>query len=229
MLYRSGMAFELVSSPAERSMMLLTRPGRAAPSLIEAMARLDDLGLTLSFHVRVDPGGTIRVAALTIHPTGSPADGAITARALRGIRLDQLARAAVRQQEQPASMLPDVGLGAFQVPGDPADQAWVSPVPGRRRAPREKAEEAARIYIKAVASGSKAPTMAVANELGYSRSQASRLVRAARDAGLLDQAQAAPAGPPSTEKPEPDLSIFRDPAEPWPAFPRLTRSTGEDE
>src|SRR5690242_4162581 len=70
-LYRSGMAFELVSQRGERSMMLLTRPGRAAPSLIEAMARLDDLGMVVSFTVRVGPGGTIRIASLTISPQGT--------------------------------------------------------------------------------------------------------------------------------------------------------------
>jgi hypothetical protein len=181
------------------------------------MARLDDLGLTVSFRVRVDPGGTIRVADLAIHPTASPAEGAITSRALRGIRLDQLAREAVRQLEQPASMREDVAPGAFQVAGDPSDQAWVSPVPGRRRAPRELAEQAARIYTEAVAKGSRAPTLAVAHELGYSRSQASRIVRAARDAGLLggrpDQdAEARP----QTEKPDPGPSIFRDPAASFP-------------
>lgn len=168
-------------------MMLLTRPGRAAPSLVDAMAQLDDLGLTLSFRVRVDPGGTVRVVELTINPA-APGDGAITSRALRGIRLDQLAKEAVRQQERPTTKRDDVFPGAFQVPGDPANQAWLSPAPGRRPT-RELSNEAARIYTAAVEAGSRAPTLAVANELGYSRSQASRLIKAARDTGLIGPIQ----------------------------------------
>lgn len=212
--------------------MLLTRPGSAAPSIIDAVARLDDVGLTVRFQVRVDPGGTIRVARLAVDPAGSPAEGAVTSRALRGIRLDQLAREAVRQMEQPAAMREDVAPGAFQVPGDPAGQAWVSPVPGRRRAPRELAERAARIYTEAIAQGSRAPTLAVAHELGYSRSQASRILRAARDAGLLDRAAPPEPAPPEPapqpqEKPEPGPDIFR---EPGSSFPRMTQPAepGED-
>lgn len=179
------MADQLIAQETERSMMMLTRPGYAAPSLIVAVARLEGLGLTVNLDVRVDQGGTVRVTAVRVQ---SSAPGAVTSRALRAIRLDQLARDAVQQLESPVSMRDDIAPGAFQVAGEPADQAWISPVPGRRQASPELAEQAARIYAAAVAEGSGSPTMAVAHRLGYSRSQASRFIKAAREAGLLDPA-----------------------------------------
>lgn len=227
MLYLYGMANELVARRGERAMMILTRPGRAAPSQIDAMARMEDLGLTLSFSVRVDPGGSARVTHLSIDPVGL-ASGAITSTALHAIRLGELAREAVRQVEQDADMIEDeTGTsGAFRLPGAAAGEAWVSPVPGRRRTPKERAAEAARIYNAALTKGSDAPTVAVASEMRVSRSQASRYVRAARDGGLIQGT--APTDPRGTEplrvdpvanplvKPEPGLSIFRDPNGPWP-------------
>jgi hypothetical protein len=121
-------------------------------------------------------------------------DAVITSRALRAIRLDYLAREAVRQLEQPVVMREDFAIGAFQFAADaadmwashghvvnvqnPQDRLWVSP-PVSRLKPREQAEQAARLYAEAVASGSRAPTQAVANGLGYSRSQASRIARRA--------------------------------------------------
>jgi sRNA-binding protein len=59
---------------------------------------------------------------------------------------------------------------------------------GRVRVPRERAEEAARIYSEAVAAGKAGATKAVAAQLGLSRSHASVMIRAARDLGLLGEA-----------------------------------------
>lgn len=53
---------------------------------------------------------------------------------------------------------------------------------------RDRAAWAADIYRRALATGNYAPTEAVAVEIGVSHSMASRYVRAARDAGLLDAA-----------------------------------------
>jgi predicted GIY-YIG superfamily endonuclease len=53
------------------------------------------------------------------------------------------------------------------------------------RMARIQAAAAAGFYLAAQASGSPAPTLAVAAAMGVSRSQASRYVRAAREAGLL--------------------------------------------
>jgi hypothetical protein len=58
---------------------------------------------------------------------------------------------------------------------------------GRVLVPRREAEQAARIYAEAVASGSRAPQKAVIDRLGCSRSRASRMIRAARDLGLLGE------------------------------------------
>lgn len=222
----------------ESSFPVLIRPGVAAPSLIIANAELADVGLLVSFTVRVANGGTIRVHRLNVQPLDmTSANPAITSRALRSIRLDELARQSVRELEQPVSMREDYAEGAFQMTADPdriwastmhmkdvqnpQDMLWVSrPVPGRRRTSREQAELAARVYAEAVDSGSRAPTQAVANELGYSRSQASRMIRTARDLGLLGKpttsVEAAPTDQGSRVKPEAGPSIFRDPNGPRP-------------
>ena len=204
------MSVEVKAIRHESARPVLTRPGYAAPSVIVASAELADVGLSLNFAVFVSPGGTFRVRRLTVSAAGSSA--AITSRALRTIRLDYLAHEAVRQHEQPVSMLPDHDSGAFQAfqfaadatdpwgshgnfrdIRNPQDQIWrSSPALGRRLTSREQAEQAARIYTEAVATGSRAPTQAVAAELGYSRSQASRMIRTARDLGLLPNPHQSP-------------------------------------
>lgn len=226
-LYRAGMSDDseikgpkVKAVPHETAYPVLTRPGFAVPDAIVASAELTDVQLTVTLFVRVASGGTIRVARLAVQPV--PYTGAaVTSRALRAVKVDQLAREAVRQLERPVSMREDFAEGAFQITEgadiwanhghmrnirNPESQMWRSlAVPGRRLTGREQAEQAARIYAEAVASGSRAPTQAVAHELGYSRSQASRMIRAARDLGLLGDL-ATHRGP----------SIFRDPNGPRP-------------
>lgn len=216
------MAYQLVAKHTDRAYPVLTRPGFAAPNELTASADLEDIGLVVTFAVRVAVGGTYHVVRLDVQPRGMGTQPVITARALRAIRLDELAREAVRKLERPVVMREDHAAGAFQITDDPEriwanygsfrditnpeDHIWVSrPVLGQRRTPREQAEIAARLYAEAVASGSRAPTQAVADQLGYSRSQASRMIRTARDLGLLGD-QAPHRGP----------SIFRDPNGPRP-------------
>jgi hypothetical protein len=188
---------ELCAESGERSAPVLIRAGIAAPSVIRAACKLGDLQIGITLIIRVDVGGNVRVAELTIHAQETPATAAITSRALRSIKLDALAREAVRRLEGPVIMREDVAPGAFQRPGDDPKTFWIpggGRVPGRRRTPREQAEEAAQIYSEAVGSGNRAPTKAVAAQLGYSRSQASRMIRTARDLGLLDTTTVPPAG-----------------------------------
>lgn len=234
-LYRSSMAYQLEARKPDEAFPVLTRQGFAAPSLITARADLEDIGLVVTFALRVASGGTHHVMSLDVRPRGMGNQPAITARALRAIRLDQLAREAVTQLERPVVMRPDHAYGAFQIIDDPdriwashghlrditnpEDLIWVSrPVPGHQRTPREQAEIAAQLYTQAVADGSRAPTQAVADQLGYSRSQASRMIRTARDLGLLGNAvSTAPEQPQALPvKPEPGPSIFLDPSKPRP-------------
>jgi hypothetical protein len=166
------------------SVLVLTRPGVAAPQSIDATAQLEDVGLGVSLRVRVDPGGTARVVRLAVTPLGATVrdvertdDGVllppagITSRALRVLRVDALAREAVRQQERPVAA-PDAGWNAGT----------------RQRAAGDRAAVAAQVYLAAVKAGSRAPTLAVAAEFGYSRTHASRLIRQARDTGMLPRA-----------------------------------------
>jgi hypothetical protein len=195
-LYLSGMtnpeAVEFpdkpIAWPGERSRPVLVRHGVAVPSPVQAAVKLAEFGFAVTLTIRVDVGGTIRVSEMGVHARETPTVGAITSRSLRSIRLDHIAREAVRQLEYSVSMREDVAPGAFQQASDDPNTFWVpggGRVAGRHRTPREQAEEAARIYAEAVDSGSRAPTQAVANQLGYSRSQASRMIRTARDLGLL--------------------------------------------
>jgi len=217
---------QLRAEPGEHSRPVLVRKGVSAPSTVVAAVALPELGVAVALTVRVDVGGTVRVAELSVHARETPTTAAITVRALRSIKLDALAREAVRQCESPVIMREDVMPGAFQLPGDDPNVLWVpggGRVPGRPHTPREQAERAAKLYTEAVASGSRAPTQAVAAELFCSRSHASRLIRSARDLGLLANPGAptttpseAPTAPITDQKPEPGPSIFRDPNEPWP-------------
>jgi hypothetical protein len=181
------------------SVLVITRPGIAAPGSINATAQLEDAGLAVGLRIRVDPGGTVRVIELRVTPLaaavrvveradgeGTVPPGAVTSRALRGIRIDELARAALRQQERPVVERGDLGAGVLQLPGDPCHRTWYTGAPRPPRA--ELVTDAARAYAEAVTAGSRSPTMAVANALGCSRSQASRLIRQARDGGELTSA-----------------------------------------
>jgi hypothetical protein len=132
--------------------------------------------------VRVDPGGQARILDLRV--VVDEAGETITTTTLRKVLVDQLLRAALsaattKIEDRPDAH-PDIEPAPFQIAaGD--DRVYWSPPPGAS----DKVAQAADAYREALASGSRAPTAAVAEALGYSRAQASRYIRAARDAGLL--------------------------------------------
>lgn len=225
------MAFRLVPRADPRAAMVRTSRDRTAPNLIEAVAELPGTGVTVTLSLRVHPGGEVRVISVTVQAMEGPM-GAVTTRALRAVPLDRLARDALRQLERgPVTERPDVAPHAYTWPGAPEGTFMAEPPPAERRpSPAEMVGEAARIYREASATGSRAPTLAVASALNCSRSSASRLIRAARDRGLLDPAAGEPASParvdPVANPPGPrhrGPDIFRDPAAPWPGRPPSAR------
>jgi hypothetical protein len=208
----------------------------AIPDHFEVFARVEGLNIRIEARAAFGAGGHVRVTGLTVNPADF-VSGTITSSGLRrAVLVDELVRRAIAELEVPWTDLPDAGLNVGQVPGDQPGEAWYSPPSGQRRRPQEDlVAQAARIYNAALEKGSRAPTMAVGLQLRYSRSQASRLVRAAREQGLIaPDAWPAPGGTvlidPYTKPQErhrgPD--IFQDPEEPIQAEPSRGKNGEED-
>lgn len=135
-------------------------------------------------------------------------DDGVTTTNLRQVLVDRLVRRAVEAVRQPVEFLPEETRAAlirggamphavergvstmFRVPGvTPPGQYQFSPRPGggARESTKVRIAEAADFYKQAVANGSKSPQKDAALAMGISTSQASRYLKSARDAGLLDE------------------------------------------
>jgi len=136
------------------------------------------------------------------------AEGGVTTTNLRQILVDRLIRLAVEKARRPIEVLPPEVRAAvirggavppavergdasmFRIPGAPEGQFQFSPsaeghVP--RDSTKARVVEAARLFRRAVANGSKSPQKDVALATGMSTSQVSRYLKSARGAGLLDE------------------------------------------
>lgn len=172
-------------TPAQRWVPIRTGPTTYVPSRFTARLLLAEPKLVVDVDVVVGTGGQARLQELAVIADQAGAVP-ISSSTLRRILVDQVLRAVLTAASRSdATDRPDLRPGAFQLPGD-EEEAWVEGkgTPQVRRA--------AQIYISARASGSRAPTEAVATEMNVSRSQASRYVRAARDAELLPEADDSP-------------------------------------
>lgn len=178
----------------------LIADGVAAPSLFAAEIDVAELPFSVTVTVVIGFGG--EALAKRIEAVASDA-GSITTSALRKVLVDQLVKAAVDEASFPvtmeargtgslssgssadASFVID-GPGLF---GEPGPITYVQPdalpITGRQQRLDERARLAASIFLQAVATGSRAPSDAVAKEMGYSRSQAARYIKHARELGLL--------------------------------------------
>jgi hypothetical protein len=170
------------------------RSGRTniVPEEFKARISLFDSEMFVFMTIRVDPGGQARVIDLRVELAEDGAD-AITTTTLRRVLVDPMLRAALavatKTVKERDDVLPGVNPPVFQVEGDGGDEnarVYWSPPAGAN----ERTAQAAEVYQQAVVSGSRAPTEAVAAAMGYSRAQAARYIRAARDAGLLPQLEA---------------------------------------
>lgn len=178
----------------------LIAEGVAAPDRFEAEIEVAELPFSVIVTVMIGFGGEAlakRVEAV------APEDGSVTTSALRKVLVDQLVKAAVSEAAFEVKMQPR-GAGGISS-GSSADAAFVVdgpdpfggpgpvtymqpdalPLTGRQQRQDERARRAAAIFSEAVASGSRAPSDAVAREMGYSRSQAARYIKHARELGLL--------------------------------------------
>lgn len=160
-------------SPHHGTTLVRTGPTTGAPATFSTTCYVDRSRIAIIGTIRVLPGGHAAMVEMTIQPgpaTGS-IDTPVTTSALRRVHVDQIVKAALA--EATVDMPPGSDVDAERV-----TERVQSSVKAR-------ASGAAKVYADAVAQGSKAPTEAVAAALGVSRPQASRYVRAARDAGLL--------------------------------------------
>jgi hypothetical protein len=162
----------------------------AVPTRIEATLYTADPLLKLAMLISVDWAGRGIVRQLTVLTDG-PQTG-ISISLLRRIPVDTLMRYAMAQASVPAVLRPDISPHAFQVPGDPAGQAWVSGGPlaaGRGKSTStDRIARAAEVYRDAVANGSRSPVDVVMKVMHYSSATASRDLKLARERGLLPPA-----------------------------------------
>lgn len=160
-------------SPHHGTALVRVGPTTGAPATFSTTCYVDSGKLAVIGTIMVVPGGHATMVEMTIQ--GGPATKStitpVTTSSLRRILVDQIVKAALT--EATVDMPP-----GGDVDGERVTERVQSSVKAR-------AADAAKIYADAVAQGSKAPTEAVAAALGVSRPQASRYVRAARDAGLL--------------------------------------------
>lgn len=157
-----------------------TGPRTVLPRQFEISARVGSLHVVLDVLVEI-PGFT-RVTSLRIVPVSMT--GSVTSSAMRHeVLIDQLVRLAVAELEEPWEEAPEFP-GGWRTASEGPGQFYIGG-PFRRPPRGELVAEAARVYNEAAAKPGAAPTLAVATALQFQRSQASRLIRAAREAGLI--------------------------------------------
>ncbi|MFJ9903949.1 hypothetical protein ACIRVK_13760 [Streptomyces sp. NPDC101152] len=216
-----------------------TGPDTAVPSRFDVRIDLADPDLTIAMTITVGSGGRALVREFAVSPRDFSAT--VTTRMLRKIPLERLLRASLENVTRKAIARPDIHPDAFQMPGDPESQAWVSPQPGAgrgREVPKDRIARAAEVYKQALASGNRAPAEAVAEAMHYSRATAARDIRAARERGLLppvggpqsaSQAEAKLDAPSSDDVPANPVWRRLDAPEKWmPMQDFLNRPTGPD-
>lgn len=179
---------------AERAGWIAINHEQAMPSRFVAEAQLLEPPCTVSLEARLDVSGEILVKKLSVE-VPLPGAAAITTTNLRSILVAQLVRESVKELAKPIEMLPDFPKpSAYRLTDGPRDEVWVSapqPKSGRgRETPRDRIVRAAAVYREAVSRGSRSPVKDVARELGYSESQTSRYLKAARAEGMLDDVAA---------------------------------------
>lgn len=146
------------------------------------------------------------------YPLGAP----VTAVSFRKVNVAACTRLALEAAARPRTDRGD-GLG-FTVEG--AEGIWNAPVTRARTSARNRLDVVAEAYLAAKAEG-RSVRRAVMDAANVQSSQAARLIRAARDAGKLDEPApiAQGSGPADIPKWEPGESIFIDSSRGLPGQP----------
>ncbi|MGX7829080.1 hypothetical protein ACTG9Q_28760 [Actinokineospora sp. 24-640] len=157
----------------------------AVPTHFQASFVLSEPDVTMQMEVMVGADRRPLVIEATVRgKTKAP----ITTSVMRQVLIDQLLRAAMVEATVPASVR-ERWLASLPPGVQPVDRREAEPVPSADQRFRSQADHdaqmAAQIYSDAVASGDRAPGIAVAHAMNRSRTQVSRYLRRARDLGLL--------------------------------------------
>lgn len=178
-----GFEADVSAIPDKHAGYVRTGAETAVPTRILASALIPEPAIEISMFIQVDGGGRARVRQFEV--VAGDLNTAVTTSLLRRLPVDALVREALNSATRTVRPRPDVNPHAFQVPGDPDNQAWVSRAPARtqrgKKVPEDRVARAARVYLRALREGSNAPAEVVAKELGYSRATAARDIRAARE------------------------------------------------
>lgn len=166
---------------------LMTRTGSrtAVPELFTAYFSLARPPLDVRMIVRVPRGGVAQIKHLEMD--SSRGEPTITSGHLRGVALDKLLREALKSAEVTVIPRDEINPDAFRLEGDDQTTFRIQrPVESRTERRRlDLAARAAKVYLKAVEEGSRAPAEAVAAALNRSRSQAAVYIRIAREEGWI--------------------------------------------
>lgn len=167
---------------------LSTGPDTAVPSRFEAHFQLAKPEAAVTIEVFV--GADLRPVVLELR-IRSKVRTPITTSVLRQVLIDQLLREALNKATVPSAVREE-WLASLPLGGQPQSRktdAATRPAPSAPERLRGNADEdartAAQIYAEAVAAGSRAPAVAVANTMNRSRAQVARYIRRAREMGLL--------------------------------------------
>jgi hypothetical protein len=162
---------------------LETGPDTAVPSRFEASFQLASPEAAVTMEVFV--GADLRPVVIELR-IRSKVRTPVTTSMLRTVLVDQLLQAALEKATVPSSVR-DEWLA--ELPPGSGGAAGTTPPPSADERVRGNAEEdartAARVYKEALASGSRAPAVAVAHTMNRSRAQVARYIRRAREMGLL--------------------------------------------
>jgi hypothetical protein len=162
-----------------------TGPDTAVPTRFQANFALSEPESSVKIEVVV--GADLRPIVLEVAVRGK-ATTPITTSVMRQVLVDQLLRTAMDKATVPSSVREE-WLATLPPGVHPVDRSQADPVPTADQRLRSQADDdaqrAAQIYSEAVASGNRAPGLAVATAMKRSRTQVSRYIRRARDLGLL--------------------------------------------
>lgn len=165
---------------------LATGPNTAVPRRFEAHFVLTEPDASVTIEVFV--GADLRPVVIGLRMRAN-AQTPITTSGLRRVLIDQMVVRAMEKATVPASVREEwlASLPAeFRTPAPTAsDNPAASAAANKRGRADADARAAAEIYLEALATGSKAPGVAVANRMNRSRAQVARYIRRARELGLL--------------------------------------------
>jgi hypothetical protein len=167
-------------TPIERNPTIRTGPGTVIPSSFTAEVDDPEQPYALDLRIRTLAGQRPEVVELRMELRSPQRPGGITTEGLRGVHIAKALQMAVTRAIEPLEHDDDREGATRPLRGVPLTKEFL--------------DQVANVYRAAVASGSRAPVVEVARQLGGSRPSAGRWVVQARRAGILKPALGTRAG-----------------------------------